>query len=416
MRDAKICAVVFAVTVGSTAWAQAPAARVDFHLPNIGCLSNLGGKFDEEVVGQIRHGFKPFFHDVDVLSECAGGTGPDGRQQYGVWEHTGDANEESARRALLKTLPTIRIKKPAGNTEDFAASYSASLISTAINNKLNQTKATPINGAGMGSSSWCCDIWVGNITINSWDPVSLTAPNQVGLTVHGSVQIEITPPGFGYFPYDIDFNILDTFALLRKPTKPTKSCGNDNGVIACSTQGSYDVPDAFTSGNTTALPSIGCPFARALPVTQPIPGGQKLVFDYDRDRVDGNGISAGATIRQCAREASARLGGPNVINIAAGQTSGGTSISLTTSDMRPPLTVTIEGHVETINGTSGSVGVTAHSTSSSAPTEIGVKAHVVDADNLSADATTTVVVYTAAYLKQLQQRPCISKPYLPNCK
>jgi hypothetical protein len=85
--------------------------------------------------------------------------------------------------------------------------------------------------------------------------------------------------------------------------------------------------------------------------------------------------------------------------------------------MRPPLSVEFGGFTTKVNGTHFQVGrsVSGPSSATSGPVEVGLKAHITDADGLKADATGTAVVYPANYAEVQQQKPCIAKPYLPNC-
>jgi len=397
--------------------ADPPAARFDIHIPVFGCLAPISASADADVKNQLRQAFQTYFPHVDVQSEC----GADFSQHYGVWENPASPKEGGdARPALLKSLATIRKPKSDGTgLEDFGASFGAPLLQHAVDSKWNATKATPIDGSGLGNFAFL----VKKITLVSKSPVELQAPNKAELNVKASAEID--PLGFGWFPYDVHVSIVDAMSLEHRAVS-SAACGTQNRKIACKSTKSYVIPALFGKSGTidgATVPSIGCPLAEGLPLAFPVPkfgtSAEKLVFNYDRVHVGADGFTAGAAIVLGARAPVLTVTGAGAAVIVDSEAKTAQAhVSLTTTDMRPPLTVqwTVGGAV----GSPQELDATGSMSFMTVPvppqlshaTSISVTAKVTDADGVVRSGAGSVTVKL-----DIHETPvCHNKPYLPQCE
>jgi hypothetical protein len=366
-----------------------PTARIDVALPVFGCV--IVSSADQSIVAELKAAFAPYFPAADVRSQC----GNDNVQHYGVWTNAPtSAGDASMRDSALQLASSIL-----QSGENFAANFDASFIQAAAKSVWN---STPKVMDGASFSTW--DEQVSQVDLES-DALTIGA-NAVTLNVSAEVYASVW--GSPYFWSAHTLTATDSFLLMPRVDVPA-SCTALALKIQCTQSGD-------------SLPEVGCPFTDQLPlqVLKPL-GTTKYVFNYDRGGSDANGITGGAKFVECPRVPTVSVwGNPQTVTVDLVTTSTNVAYTMSTTDMRAPLSVTwtlggkTVAHTNVQSTTDGAGFVVAVPASvRSLPYNVAetVKVTVVDADGQVATGTGVVDLS----LDIAERDVCRNKPYLPQC-
>jgi hypothetical protein len=371
---------------------------------------NLDSFLKDAVMGRMEGA-------ADVRTACV-----DNGTRLGIWMHPTDgADDARARNEALQALDLLR------QGENYAAFINASFIKSRADDEFtDQPKLVDPDGFPDPN---------GPIHLNSLK-VEFQAPNRVVTTV----------AGFDERPWpDVDFRYITTDTLLASAgqlqvatdhhldadTSWLAALAAIMGGLGLLSPGMFGIGAIFLAELVIAegheAPNIGEGAGAAvhhLPAEIMVPARLKLVMHYQRVQVSDGGIFTGGFMALDLRTPSVSLIGARQIAVQEGAHSVTRSYSVTTSDLRPPLTFdwTADGSVASPNAQATSVLF--RLPSKSAP-EVGavltrnVSVRVSDADGLVQEEGATVELHIVSGDPGDEDgKPpiCRIKPWLPQCQ
>jgi hypothetical protein len=324
------------------------------------------------------------FANGEVLMRCVGD-----RQRVGIWTtHLTEAGERD--RAL--GLPEINLlnAQERANPLGFAFRVSADLIDRFTAEAWNKTPKR-LNSESQGPDPH------GDVILHSFD-VDYISPDRVKMTIKATKLITDPAP-------DVELTLVRNDTLSVRDSK--LRCHSDSSATSDrSALWAFVIPLAlvfpipFFQVATSSDPESGheggpgCAAAAMYPSQVLIPNTNfKLVFEYQRVVVNAAGITAGGGMRTLGRDSAVSIVGPKDLNVIRGLPSAGGRFTLTTRDLRPPLSITW----------SGAQFTHPHQTSTDATFPVGAQLHlqeervvkvtVTDADNHTVESNHHLTIH-----------------------